>query len=673
MSVSSKTLRFDRADIVWGGGYLITAACLPFLAPLGSLASPEPAFSLLYLCCFLSLFHFLFKSKLRSLTNYILLFTLIFIAGLGMRLLYAWYYPPGQEIQNAIWLGLLQLQGVDPTTIKPGISSLAGLTSGPLADLLAQMPFLENFTVAGPLTMLFWKGAAWLAPTLTGFKLIQIICDCLVFGFLAQILLKKGLPAIWAVLYWLNPLVLCASAGSGGAETLALVFLTLGMVAFLSQRFWAGFLCFGLSGAVQLPFLLLGFLFLSKKSVRTFPLLFLPTILATAFFGVDATYHNFTAFFSQPVQIPFSLSSVLTTINCDYTATIITILCCACVGLSYLLCSRFLHSLYASVACMTLLLPGPLTGALCLMAMITALFPSRAWLFLMATLPVTISLAEQLYAAGQANGSIWAAWLPYTPFCILLAWGLWRRQDRLAHRISYGPAESLCVLIPTHDDAVHLVQCVETIRRVAAYSELDVDILLADAGSTDGTVEQARELGVLLQTTSPGRNNQIRDALPTIKADAVLVLPVDCLLENDSLAKILNTLQRNRHSLGGALGMRFAFSDPALRLVSLTAALRARFFGLSFANQGQFFRRRALVSAGGYPQQSFMDDLELSIRMQRCEPTLYLGGGVRASRRDWSQTNYAVLAAQRSLTFLRYILSRKWTPPRKPSGRCADI
>ncbi len=672
MHFFSKTLRFDHGDMVWGGGYLATAACLPFLAPSGSLASTEPAFTLLYLCCFLSLFHFLFKSNLRTLANYTLLFSLIFFIGLGMRLLYVFYYPPGPELRSALWLGLLQLHGFDPSAFAPGVSDLAELSGGTLAAILARMPHPGNTSVYGPLTLLLWKGAAWLSPTPIGFKLILVSCDCLVFGFLAQILLKRGLPAIWSVLYWLNPLVLCASAGAGCAEPLALVFLTLGIVAFLSQRFWAVFLCFGLAATVQLPLLLLGLLFLSKKSVRTLPLLVLPPVVGAAFFGAHTTYQNIIAIFSSATQVPFGLASVLNTLNCDYTALIVAILCCLCVAAGYLLWPNRLRSLYASMACMALLLPGPLSGALCLMALAMALFPSRSWLFLMATLPVTISLAGQLYAAGLPQGAAWSAWLPYTPFAILLAWGVWRGRDRLGHRVSYGPAESLCVLIPTQDDAVHLVQCVETVRRVAAYNEMDVDILLADAGSTDGTVEQARKLGVPLQPTAAGRCNQIRETLPAVKADAVLVLPVDCLLENNSLFKVLHALHRNPHALGGALGMRFAFSDPVLRLVVLAGALRARFFGLSCDNQGQFFRRRALSSAGGYPLQSDLDDLELSIRMQRCAPALYLGGGVRASRLDWSQTNYAVLIVRRAAVFFRYLLTRKWRSQQNQSARCVD-
>ena len=319
-----------------------------------------------------------------------------------------------------------------------------------------------------------------------------------------------------------------------------------------------------------------------------------------------------------------------------------------------------MRALYAAMIGLMLLAPGPLPRALCMVSLFMVIFPSRAWLFLMATLPISLSLSQQLYAAGQVQGTLWTAWLPFAPFAILLIWGILSGRDRLAQMVGYAPAQSLCVLIPTHDDAVHLVQCVETVRRVADLHEMDVEILLADAGSTDGTLDQARELGVPVQITAPGRSNQIRQSLQIIKSDCVLVLPVDCLLDNNALPKVLGALQRNRHALGGALGMRFAFSDPLLRIVTLFSALRARFFGLSFANQGQFFRRRALATVGGYPQLPEMDDLELSIRLQTFAPALYLGGGVRASRREWSQTSYFGLGLRKLRRLCGYLIRKKW-------------
>ena len=172
MPVFNKTVRFDHSDILWGGGFLATAACLPFLAPNGIV---QPAYAFVFLCCFLSLFHFLFKSGLRHLTNATFLFSLIFFIGLGLRLLYVQHYPTGTSITDALWYGMLQLQGYAPSTFMPGVSDLAELSSGPLANMLAQVPYPDGPSSAGPLTLLLWHGAAWLSPTTLCFKLVSVI------------------------------------------------------------------------------------------------------------------------------------------------------------------------------------------------------------------------------------------------------------------------------------------------------------------------------------------------------------------------------------------------------------------------------------------------------------------------------------------------------------------
>ncbi|HVJ79639.1 MAG TPA: glycosyl transferase, partial [Planctomycetia bacterium] len=91
------------------------------------------------------------------------------------------------------------------------------------------------------------------------------------------------------------------------------------------------------------------------------------------------------------------------------------------------------------------------------------------------------------------------------------------------------------------------------------------------------------------------------------------------------------------------LGHRFAARTFGLRLVELADWARARFQGISYGDQAQFFRPAALRAAGGFPAQPLMEDLELSLRLRKLGKPAYLGvlatvSGRRFLRDGWWRT-----------------------------------
>lgn len=88
-------------------------------------------------------------------------------------------------------------------------------------------------------------------------------------------------------------------------------------------------------------------------------------------------------------------------------------------------------------------------------------------------------------------------------------------------------------------------------------------------------------------------------------------------------------------------------------------ALRARFFGVGFGDQGQFFRREALEGADGFPALALMEDVELSLRLREAGETLCLGGGVTASGRRWAGPGFGGKAAGVVAMCLGYLAARR--------------
>ena len=104
---------------------------------------------------------------------------------------------------------------------------------------------------------------------------------------------------------------------------------------------------------------------------------------------------------------------------------------------------------------------------------------------------------------------------------------------------------------------------------------------------------------------------------------------------------------------------RWAWTFPGLGSIAALNALRAGAFGLSFGDQGQFFRRQALAGQGGFPDMALMEDVELALRLREAGETAYLGGGLVVSDRRWAGRGFWRNAARVLTLFAAYLAGRR--------------
>jgi len=160
-------------------------------------------------------------------------------------------------------------------------------------------------------------------------------------------------------------------------------------------------------------------------------------------------------------------------------------------------------------------------------------------------------------------------------------------------------------------------------------------------------------------TCPPGRGGQVRAGIEVFNTDAVLVLHADCALAPGTAERILAALNACPEALGGAAGMRFSGKGAGTLLVAGLNALRLRVAGVSFGDQGQFFRREALAEAGGFPGARLMEDVEAAFLQKRFGPVLILSGGVRASGRTWRKKGFFGNFTRIVALFTRYLAERR--------------
>ena len=106
--------------------------------------------------------------------------------------------------------------------------------------------------------------------------------------------------------------------------------------------------------------------------------------------------------------------------------------------------------------------------------------------------------------------------------------------------------------------------------------------------------------------------------------------------------------------------MEYDANTSGTRFLVWLNNIRARYMGISFGDQCQFFRRKALDSIGGFPAQMLMEDIELSLRLKAAGTVCFLPRGVAVSRRRWQEKGFVKNFVRVISLTLGYLILRRF-------------
>lgn len=186
----------------------------------------------------------------------------------------------------------------------------------------------------------------------------------------------------------------------------------------------------------------------------------------------------------------------------------------------------------------------------------------------------------------------------------------------------------LSVVIPALNEA----SCLGVLLQFLAPYR-DVQIVVADGGSSDDTVEVARSFGAKTVSCQKGRALQMNAGAAGAGGRALLFLHADTRPPPGFDLLVRNALE------SGAAGGAFSFSvdedSPFLRFITGTTNFRARRLGVVFGDQGIFIGADAFRQAGGFPEQAIMEDYELVQALRKSGEFRILDEAVVTSARRW--------------------------------------
>ncbi len=170
-------------------------------------------------------------------------------------------------------------------------------------------------------------------------------------------------------------------------------------------------------------------------------------------------------------------------------------------------------------------------------------------------------------------------------------------------------AVDVSIIIPVRNDRAALAHL------LAALNELPqsgLEIIVVDGQSSDGSAELAREGGVRVLSSVPGRGRQLNLGARSASGRCLWMLHADSRPSQAALT-YLRTL---RQPAWGRFNVAFLPEGSAMRVIAAFMNLRSRLTGICTGDQSLFVAPSLLQAIGGVPEQPLMEDIELCRRLK---------------------------------------------------------
>jgi rSAM/selenodomain-associated transferase 2 len=323
----------------------------------------------------------------------------------------------------------------------------------------------------------------------------------------------------------------------------------------------------------------------------------------------------------------------------------------ATLGVVFLVVHDPMRSAYLVHGTALLLLSTLNSWYLALIIPFQVFFPSRGWLYLQA---VTVPAVLWQHHTALFYDSGVLKLLEYGPFFGFLVWDTFR-DKRVFSGTRFREVKKLSVVMPVLNESKTIRSALEALKR----EKTSPEIIVVDGGSDDGTREIAAGLGVQVMKAPKGRGLQIKAGIDRSTGDAVMILHADCLIRQGVTGRVMEELNGNPRAIGGCLGM--SYFDPSLKngLIARVNNARAIWTGISFGDQGQFFRREALPLMGGFPEVMLMEDVELSMRLKEQGSLCFVPRGVTVSKRRWGNVGFLANIGRVVCNCVVYLVRRR--------------
>lgn len=209
---------------------------------------------------------------------------------------------------------------------------------------------------------------------------------------------------------------------------------------------------------------------------------------------------------------------------------------------------------------------------------------------------------------------------------------------------------SISIIIPVLNEVSTIAQTILT-----AQTAKDVEIIVVDGGSNDGTVELLQSLNVQFISSIPGRAIQMNCGAKAARGDILLFLHGDTLLPSD-FNRLLPEVLLKPKIIAGSFELGIRGTNRNLRIVERMVNWRSRYLQMPYGDQAIFLPAKIFEEIGGFPEIPIMEDFELVRQLRKRGRIAIVSRPVLTSGRRWQKLGIFKTTLINQVVIIAYLL-----------------
>lgn len=207
------------------------------------------------------------------------------------------------------------------------------------------------------------------------------------------------------------------------------------------------------------------------------------------------------------------------------------------------------------------------------------------------------------------------------------------------------------VIIPALNEAENIARCIADARR--DYTRDEVEIIVVDGGSTDGTVKLVPD-DVTLLASPRGRAVQLNRGAAAADGDILVFCHADSFLPAGWREAVVDAL-RDPAVSGGTFQTLILPANWMLQIRNHWVFPPK--WSLMYGDQVQFMRRETFEAVGGFPEIPLMEDVEMSRALHEAGQLVRIDPDVRVitSARRFAERGYLRQSLLNGWNMFRYL------------------
>lgn len=189
----------------------------------------------------------------------------------------------------------------------------------------------------------------------------------------------------------------------------------------------------------------------------------------------------------------------------------------------------------------------------------------------------------------------------------------------------------ISIIIPTLNEEKFLGRVLSSLQVYPG-----IEIIVADGGSGDQTLDIARSFQVRIVQSTAGRGQQQNAGASHASRPILLFLHCDSKLPDD-FPSLVHDIIHLPDTAAGAFRLQIDDQSFRYRLIEWGANVRSRFLEMPYGDQALFMKKNTFAEVGGFRDQPFLEDLELVQRLKRVGKIRLADGNVTTSARRWKR------------------------------------